>query len=355
VDAWGRGGGNREAPRLGYDEQPETSVTTYSQPPGGSAGAASPSIPSRPPSIAAARVTRAQVLLGALGLVSLGFVFVRLFESWRVSPHTVSHHIVILGQTLSYPVANGAALIILVLAVLGAVVMAMTVLGAAAEITAARRFDRRLAALRRPHDGGALVIDDERPYAFCAGLLRPCVYVTSGALAVLDETALGAVLMHERHHADRRDPLRLATSRVLARAMFFLPALPELGRRQQVLAEMTADDRAINEAPGNRSALARAMLSFTDASEADGSVGIDPARVDYLLGEPPSWRFPAGMCLASFAVLALLVAAAVLAGREAAGSATLAPPFLSAQPCVVALAVIPAALGLVTIRLARRQ
>jgi Zn-dependent protease with chaperone function len=308
----------------------------------------------RPAASAAAWVARAEVLLGVIALGSLGFVFLRLFETWRVSPHAASHHVAILGQTLSYPVANAAAVAILALALLGAGVTAMALVGAVRELAAARSFDRRLAASRRPHPGGALVIDDERPHAFCAGFLRPRVYVTSGALAILDEPALSAVLVHERHHARRRDPLRLATSRVLAQSIFFLPALRELGRRQQALAEMSADESAINAAPGNRSALARAMLSFTDSAETDDSVGIDPARVDHLLGEPPSWRFPVGMCLAAIALLALVVGVAVLAGREAAGTATLAPPFLSAQPCVVVLAVIPAAIGLLAVRFARR-
>jgi Zn-dependent protease with chaperone function len=330
-------------------------VTAHDQPLEHStrAAAESPVAASRPAAIAAGRVAWAELLLGVLALGSFGFVFLRLFETWRVSPHRVTHQVGILGQPLSYPVANAAAVIIVVLALLGAVVTARALLGAAREFAAARRFDRRLARDHRPHPAGALVIDDERPHAFCAGLLRPRVYVTSGALAILDEPALGAVLTHERHHARRRDPLRLATSRVLARAMFFLPAARELGLRQQALAEMSADESAINAAPGNRSALARAMLSFSDAAEDVDSVGIDPGRVDHLLGEPPSWRFPLVMCLAAVGLLLLLVATAVLAGREASGSATLAPPFLSAQPCVVVLAVIPAAVGLVAVRLLR--
>ena len=329
-------------------------MTTDSGPLDSSYGARSSSTVAseNPAAIAASRVALAEALLGLLGLASLAFVFLRLFETWRVSPHLVSHNrIAILGQTLSYPVANAAAVIVLVLALLGAVVMAMMILGAARELAAARRLARRLAARSHPALDGALVIDDERPHAFCAGFLRPRVYVTSGALAILDAPALDAVLLHEQHHARRRDPLRQATSRVMARAMFFLPAVRELGRRQQALAEMSADESAVHAAPGNRSALARAMLSFTDASEGDESVGIDPARVDYLLGEPPRWRFPAVLSLATLALLALLVAVAVLAGREATGAATLAPPFLSAQPCVVVLAIIPAVAGLLAIRL----
>ena len=96
------------------------------------------------------------------------------------------------------------------------------------------------------------------------------------------------------------------------------------------------------------------MLSFSDASPGDAGGGIDPARVDYLLGDPPSWRFPALLCLAAISILALLVAVAVLAGHVASGSATLAPPVLSRQPCIVVLAAIPAALGVAAAHYRRR-
>jgi hypothetical protein len=51
------------------------------------------------------------------------------------------------------------------------------------------------------------------------------------------------------------------------------------------------------------------------------------------------------MWLAAGALLAIVITTAILVGREAAGSATLAPPFLSAQPCIVILALIPWAIG----------
>jgi hypothetical protein len=171
--------------------------------------------------------------------------------------------------------------------------------------------------------------------------------VSTGAVAVLDDAALNAVLAHERHHARRRDPLRLAAGRVLAAALFFLPELGDLAERQQALAELSADESAVNGRPANRSALARAMLSFSDAPASAGATGIDPARVDHLLGEPPSWRFPAMLCVAAASVLGLLVAVAVLVGRLASGSATLALPFLSRQPCIVVLAAIPAVVGVI--------
>ncbi len=308
-----------------------------------------------PAGVAAARVFRAGILIGALGLASSLFVVVRLAETWRVTPHATSHKISVLGQTLSYPTANFAAVAVVFLALLGFAVTMLTMLGAVRELAASIRFGRRM----RASDPGlvdedAFVFADERPRAFCAGLLRPRVYVSSGAVAILDEPALHAVVLHERHHARRRDPLRLATGRVLARALFFIPGLGELTRRQESLAELSADESAVNAGAENRSALARAMLSFCDEAESGETVGIDPARVDSLLGEPPNWRFPALLCLVALSVLALITAFAVLAGQVASGSATLAAPFLSSRPCIVVLAMIPAALSLIVLQLARR-
>jgi Zn-dependent protease with chaperone function len=301
-------------------------------------------------SIAEARVSRAGAALAALGLAASLVVVAALFVTWRVDGAAPVHHVSILGQRLSYPSANLPALIVLVLAAIGLSATASAVSGAAREVSASLRFRRRVAREEPMPYGDALVVEDDRPLAFCAGLLRPRVYVSTGALALLDDPALDAVLAHERHHARRRDPLRLAAARVLARALFFMPGLGALAASQRSLAELSADESAVTADPDSRSALARAMLGFSDA----GAAGFEPERVDYLLGETPTWRFPAALCLVAAGAAALMLALALLAGRVAAGSATLAPPFLSRQPCVVVLALIPAALALTAARLHRR-
>jgi hypothetical protein len=93
------------------------------------------------------------------------------------------------------------------------------------------------------------------------------------------------------------------------------------------------------------------MLHFSDASEP--GQGIDPGRIDHLLGEPHGWRFPRLACLAAASTALVVVAAVLLAGRAAAGSATLAPPFLSGQPCVLVLATVPLALLALALRTGR--
>jgi BlaR1 peptidase M56 len=331
-----------------------STVRQQSSSPSATAGARSSLGQDRPAAIAAGRVSRASLVLGILGLGSAIFVVARLVETWRVTSSGAPHQISILGQNLSYPTANLDAIVVMLLATLGAVVTALALSGAVRELQASRRFHRHLAGQNPQHLHGALLIADAQPRAFCAGLLRPRVYLTTGAVAMLDDAALKAVLAHERHHARRHDPMRLAAGRVLARALFFLPELGDLVERQQALAELSADESAVNAAPANRSALARAMLSFSETPASTGSSGIDPARIDHLLGEAPSWRFPALLCLAAASVIALLAAVAVLAGRLASGSATLALPFVSRQPCVVVLAAIPAVLGMVAATYLRR-
>jgi hypothetical protein len=185
--------------------------------------------------------------------------------------------------------------------------------------------------------------------------LHPRVYVSTGALELLDAPALAAVLAHERHHACRYDPLRLAFGRVLAQSLFFVPALHRLAQRQHALSEISADEAAVLGTGGDASALASAMLSFSQATT-EQALGVDPERIDFLLGERPQWGFPVALCVAAAAALSLFVAVAVLAAQAATGSATLAPPFLSSQPCVAVLAMIPASAALagVTCLRARR-
>jgi hypothetical protein len=294
-----------------------------------------------PAVLAATRVARVGMALSALGLGTSLLTIAMLISTWRVGAGAHLHVASIAGLRVSYPVANLEAIVVALLALAGVGVAIRVLGGTARELRAARRFDRAIAGLGVAELAGAVVIDDPEPRAFCAGLLRPTIYVTSGAIELLDAQALEAVLLHERHHAWRRDPLRLAVGRVVARALFFLPWLGRLHGHELSLAELGADERAVSAAPGNRSALARAMLSFTDASAGRG--GIDPLRIDYLVGECPSWRLPVSLCVAPLAVSGLIVTFLLVLGRLADGTATLALPLFSPHPCVVVLALIGAA------------
>jgi Peptidase family M48 len=293
-----------------------------------------------PAGVAAGRAFWTTMALGAVALGAASVAIAQLFASWRIGSTPAAHEVSLLGLRVSYPVANLAAIAVMLLAGFGLLIAGAATWGLGRELLADRRFRRTLAACSPVALEGVLLIADDTPQAFCAGLLRPRVCVSTGALELLDPAALAAVMAHERHHALRRDPLRVASGRALAAGLFFVPSLRHLVERQHALAEIGADEAAVQTAGVDRSALANAMLSFADATAPDGG-GVEHERIDSLLGQHASWRFPLALCVGAVAALGLFVAVAVLAARTAAGSATLAAPFLSQQPCVVMLALIP--------------
>jgi hypothetical protein len=145
------------------------------------------------------------------------------------------------------------------------------------------------------------VVPGAAPRAFCTGLVHPRVYVSEGALATLGAAQLAAVVAHEGHHADRRDPLRILIARAIGDA-YSLRALP---RREQALAELSADAAAVRN--GGTASLASALLAFPD--------GVAPERVDRLAGARPVGEVSTPMVVAAAVVIAglgLALAAALL-------------------------------------------
>src|SRR2546421_8523116 len=68
-------------------------------------------------------------------------------------------------------------------------------------------------------------------FAVTHGLRRPRILLSTGLVEALDAAELTAVLVHERHHLWRWDPLRLLAARLLAGYGWFLPLLRWWGQR----------------------------------------------------------------------------------------------------------------------------
>jgi Zn-dependent protease with chaperone function len=101
--------------------------------------------------------------------------------------------------------------------------------------------------------------------AFCAGLLRPRVYVTCAMATTLTPSELHAVLAHEAAHARRRDPLRRVVTRATADVLFYLPLARWWSRRQTERSELHADRAAIDSAGSH--AVAGALLAAAGNAE----------------------------------------------------------------------------------------
>ncbi len=109
------------------------------------------------------------------------------------------------------------------------------------------------------------------PVAFCAGLLRPTVFVSQGAVTLLSERELLAVVHHEADHARRREPVRRAACTAAADVMAFLPIVRWWSERRLGRSELAADMAA--ERSAGAAAVAGALLLMTAPSGAMAAFG----------------------------------------------------------------------------------
>jgi len=248
---------------------------------------------------------------------------------------------------------NLIGLPVVALAGIGIAVLARAAGAAWRHGRAERRFRRALHACGGFELAGTriTVVDDPEPKAFCVGYLRPQILISNKALARLTERELEAVVAHERHHCRRRDPLRLLVARVLADALFFLPALRRLADRYAALAEVAADEAATRAA--GPSTLASALLVFSGSAGPELVVGIAPERVDHLLGDRPRWELPASLFLGASVSLAGLLAA-IVAVLAFAGARVDVAMFL-AQSCMLLMCAAAVAAAAVGMLLRRRR
>jgi Zn-dependent protease with chaperone function len=109
-----------------------------------------------------------------------------------------------------------------------------------------------------PKVPGALVVDYPAAAAYCVPGLRSAIVISAGALDLLDQAELAAVLAHERAHLRARHDLVLLPFTALLRAFRWSALAREANREVALLVEMMADDRAQRRLPARE--LATALL-----------------------------------------------------------------------------------------------
>jgi len=130
------------------------------------------------------------------------------------------------------------------------------------DAAAAARLEAALAPLRaRGLAPPVHYLDRPGPVLFCAGVRRPAVYVSRGALALLDDQELAAALAHEAAHAERKDPERSWVVMGLRAVMCLNPTFQILARTLARDAERLADERGA-ELGADRLALASGLIKL---------------------------------------------------------------------------------------------
>jgi hypothetical protein len=169
---------------------------------------------------------------------------------------------------------------------------------------------RRSARLR------ATVLDHELPAVYCLPGHGPRVVVSTGALRVLSDAQLDAVLDHERAHIAGRHHLAVAAAEAFARAFRWLPLARAAREQTAVLLEMAADDRALRRHP--RETLATALYEMAAGRTPRGAFAAGGpgalVRLHRMLGPRhrphPALRLTAGVAAAALPLLPVVVGCA---------------------------------------------
>jgi Zn-dependent protease with chaperone function len=193
-----------------------------------------------------------------------------------------------------------------------------------AAVIRARQRQRALLSLLAhgdPKVPGALVVDHPAAAAYCVPGLRSAIVISAGALDLLDQAELAAVLAHERAHLRERHDLVLLPFTALLRAFHWSHSACQAHRAVALLVEMHADDRALRQRPARE--LATALLrvgaagggrapSGALAAAAAGADGDVAARVIRLLRPAPGLPVPALILVCATAAAVVTVPAAFL-------------------------------------------
>lgn len=197
------------------------------------------------------------------------------------------------------------------LAVLLLLRLLSVLLGSAAVTLRSRRDNRALVdlvATRNPLLAGTRVVDSDLPVAYCLPGLRPRVVLSRGALSLLADEEVRAVLAHEEAHVDQRHDLVVLPFVALRSTFPRLRAVRTAVSEVALLVEALADDRAVRT--HDRAVLARALYKVGAAGAPTGGLPAAASgvlvRAQRLLEPPRRLPLPARLAVLGATVLVLL-------------------------------------------------
>jgi beta-lactamase regulating signal transducer with metallopeptidase domain len=161
------------------------------------------------------------------------------------------------------------------------------------------------------------------PLAFSSGLWRPKIWISKTTLNLLTDQELAAVLHHEAHHCQQRDPLKRFISHLVSDVFFFVPLLRALETQIHLTQEIAADTNTI-DAMGDAIPLASALHKLLTtpktppdicANIAISQFNLTEKRIAALIspGQPQPWQPTLSRWVISTAVALLLLGSTTLA------------------------------------------
>jgi Zn-dependent protease with chaperone function len=165
------------------------------------------------------------------------------------------------------------------------------------------------------------VFEDRLPLAFTGGFLKPRVFLSTKLIDVLDEKELRAVILHESHHRESKDPLKGLIVSFISDFLFFLPVSRFLNKAYHLTSEMTADAHSVSS-HANPLDLAGSLLKVQRLNGTAASWFFDPTteRAKHLLGQPSKIPLPLKKAFLTMILLAISAFIALVPVKKSVSS-----------------------------------
>ncbi|MCW2962472.1 MAG: peptidase BlaR1 [Thermoleophilia bacterium] len=254
-------------------------------------------------------------LLALVGGIAISLVPLGVFEHLRgmmTQLCVTAAHITSDVASLSLVLLAGSAIVVATISVAASVALQRQAMRDWSPVSGASR--RRVARVCRASGIHAptVVFGHDEAIACSRGVTSPSIWISDAAVRALDDDELAAVLAHEDHHCDRRDPAKRQMLEVLSRTLFAFPVVGEATSAFLRSAEFAADDAAARVTSSRTTA--SALLQFASAPGVPVAVQFGSSttigeRVQRLIGttaERPVYARRSQLISAVIAALAVL-------------------------------------------------
>ncbi len=89
------------------------------------------------------------------------------------------------------------------------------------------------------------IVNSSKPFAFCFGIRKPKIFISTGLIKLLTKKELEIVITHEKYHLKNHDTLTLMLATIFESLAPYFPLLTDIIKHYRIERELQADQFAI--------------------------------------------------------------------------------------------------------------
>lgn len=226
------------------------------------------------------RANKLYIFLGLISFLSLGLslIYQEKLSSTALSAFTTCQSF-IGSQDITFPQAVILLPVLLLTLIFSILVIKFSLSFIKINILLHKKGDARKNLYKlfekRKLTGKVVIVKNNKSFAFCFGIIRPKIYISTGLLDIVNTKELEAILIHERYHLRSRDTISTAVISTIESLFLFFPVVLDILRNFQIRQELKADQEVIKTTGSSRailSVLKKLIKSSSDSFQATPAI-----------------------------------------------------------------------------------